>query len=104
MAGLAEFDADSRTWLLHTPATAVAYHHDDELVVLAWRALPRHGQPQPPLRLAGAEPDAVYVDVLTGARHHGAVLRHHGLNVPLPDGDHASAMVHLRIDPAPPIV
>jgi hypothetical protein len=87
MAAPAEFDADS-DWRL---SCTIAVHR-----TLA-DALPRHGQPQAPLRLVGAEPDAVYVDVLTEASHHGAVPRHHGLNVPLADGDHANTMVHLRI-------
>jgi alpha-galactosidase len=77
--------------------TAVQYLSDDgrETVVLAWRAAPQHGQPEPALRLSGLDPAARYVDARTGAEHHGAVLLHHGLAVDLPPGDHASALVHL---------
>jgi alpha-galactosidase len=75
----------------------VQYLSDDgrETVVLAWRAAPQHGQPEPALRLSGLDPAVRYVDAKTGAEHHGAVLLHHGLAVDLPPGDHASALVHL---------
>jgi alpha-galactosidase len=78
--------------------TVVQYLSDDgtETVVLAWRPLARHGQPDPPLRLTGLDPTARYQEVGSGTVHHGAVLRHHGLVLKLPPGDHASIMLHLR--------
>jgi alpha-galactosidase len=78
--------------------TAVQYVGADggEVVVLAWRATPHFGQPRQALRLAGLDADAMYVDTETGVAHYGAVLLHHGLAIALPDGDHASAMVHLQ--------
>jgi alpha-galactosidase len=91
-----------RLYRLTPPATdrltAVQYVTDDaaETVVLAWRALVRHGYPDPPLRLAALDPDARYADHDTGVVHHGGVLRHHGLPLDLPAGDLASALVHLR--------
>lgn len=78
--------------------TAVQYVSQDgtESVVLGWRPLARHGQPDPPLRLAGLDPDARYEQVGPGTLHHGAVLLHHGLSLDLPRGDHASTLLHLR--------
>jgi alpha-galactosidase len=89
-----------------TPATvegttAVQYLSADgtEAVVLAWRPVVRHGQADPPLRLAGLDPAARYEQIASGAVvsvHHGAVLSHHGLALELPPGDHASTLIHLR--------
>jgi alpha-galactosidase len=78
--------------------TAVQYVSEDgtEAVVLAWRPLARHGQPDPPLRLTGLDPNATYHQVETGTFHHGVVLLHHGLELRLPAGDQASALLHLR--------
>lgn len=78
--------------------TAVQYVSADaaESVVLVWRAVARHGQPSPPLRLAGLDPAARYRVAGTGTVHDGAVLRHHGLVPDLPPGDHASVLLHLR--------
>jgi alpha-galactosidase len=70
-----------------------------EVVVLAWRPVARHGQADPPLRLAGLDPAARYEQIDSGAVvsvHHGAVLSHHGLAPDLPPGDHASTLIHLR--------
>jgi alpha-galactosidase len=81
--------------------TAVQYLSPDgtEAVVLAWRPLARHGQPDPPLRLAGLDPAARYAPVDpagSGPGHAGAVLLHRGLRLDLPRGDHASTLLHLR--------
>jgi alpha-galactosidase len=78
--------------------SAVQYLAPDgsETVVLAWRARAAPARPDPPLRLAGLDPGARFVDRDCGAAHHGAVLRHHGLALDLPPGDHASTVVHLR--------
>ncbi|HLL66311.1 MAG TPA: alpha-galactosidase [Micromonosporaceae bacterium] len=79
--------------------TAVQYVSADEaeVVVLAFRAMGRHGQPQPAaLRLGGLDPAATYRDEETGALYSGAVLTHHGLDLGLPAGDYASVLRHLR--------
>jgi alpha-galactosidase len=80
-------------------STAVQYVHERETVVLFWRTVAHHGQPQPALRLAGLDPTARYVDQETGAAYDGAILLHHGLPVDLPAGDYGSACVHLRAAP-----
>jgi alpha-galactosidase len=82
--------------------TAVQYLSQDgrESVVLGWRPLAPHGQPDPALRLAGLDPDAGYRQAGSDMVHYGAVLLHHGLVLDLPAGDCASALVHLqRTDP-----
>ncbi|HEY8473794.1 MAG TPA: alpha-galactosidase [Natronosporangium sp.] len=84
--------------------TAVEYLSQDggEVVVLGWRPLARHGQPDPPLRLAGLDPDARYQLAGTSQVHYGAALLHHGLTLDLPAGDHASTLLHLRrLEPSP---
>ena len=79
--------------------TAVAYAHEDQLVVLAWCPTRPYGHEPAPLRLAAVEPGAVYRDQDTGATYPGAVLLQAGLPLDLPPGDHASTLVHLtRID------
>lgn len=77
--------------------TAIQYLSQDgtEAAVLAWRPIARHGQPDPPLRLAGLDPDATYHRAGTETVHSGAVLLHHGLALDLPAGDHASTLLHL---------
>ncbi|MFC1413420.1 alpha-galactosidase [Streptacidiphilus sp. N1-12] len=77
--------------------TAVQYIAADaaEAVVFGWLEQRRFGRPQPPLRLAGLDRDARYRDRRSGAVHHGAVLLEHGLDLELPPGDWASAVVHL---------
>jgi alpha-galactosidase len=82
--------------------TVVQYLSADgtEVVVLAWRAMGRHGQPAHPARLAGLDAAARYRDRETGTVHHGAVLLHNGIRLDLPDGDYASTLVQLsRIAP-----
>jgi alpha-galactosidase len=78
--------------------TAVQYVDETgtETVVLGWLPLARHGHSEPPLRLAGLDPDARYQQLGSGTVHHGAVLLHHGLALDLPTGDHASCLLHLR--------
>ncbi len=72
----------------------VQYLAGAETVVLAWRPMARHPHPTRPVRLAGLDPRASYRDGDTV--HSGAVLTHHGLDLSLPPGDYASAVVHLR--------
>jgi alpha-galactosidase len=65
-----------------------------ESVVLAWRVRGRIARPELPVRLRGLEPDATYE---TGERSYpGGLLLAHGLDLDLPGGDYASALVHLR--------
>ncbi|MFF0307290.1 alpha-galactosidase [Streptosporangium sp. NPDC004379] len=80
--------------------SGVQYVHGDDIVILAYRVRTRFGHHAARLRPAGMDPDARYRDVVTGRIHHGAVLASHGLELDLPQGDHASAQVHLvRQDP-----
>ncbi|WP_422771108.1 alpha-galactosidase [Plantactinospora sp. WMMC1484] len=76
--------------------TAVQYVHDGEHVVLAWCPVRRYGHEPAPLRLTAVAPDAVYRDRKTGTAYPGALLRHSGLPLELPPGDHASTLVHLE--------
>ncbi|MEV4757805.1 alpha-galactosidase [Micromonospora sp. NPDC049559] len=76
--------------------TAVQYVRGDEHVLLAWCPTRPYGHGPAPLRLAAVHPDAVYRDLDTGATYPGAVLRHAGLALDLPPGDHASALVRLH--------
>jgi alpha-galactosidase len=66
-----------------------------EVALLAWRPARRHGEPTGPLRLRGLDPGATYVDG-GGGEHRAAVLMNHGLELDLPAGDHASALVQLH--------
>ncbi|HEY2950926.1 MAG TPA: alpha-galactosidase [Micromonosporaceae bacterium] len=66
-----------------------------EVALLAWRPARRHGEPTGPLRLRGLDPGAAYVDG-GGGEHRAAVLMNHGLELDLPAGDHASALVQLH--------
>jgi alpha-galactosidase len=75
--------------------SAVQYVHGDETVVIAHLAAQRFGAPQPPLRLRGLDPAAVYEDQATGERWRGAVLTHHGLPLQL-GGDLDAAVFHFR--------
>lgn len=81
--------------------TVVQYAAPDggETALLLWRCAPRHGAPRRPVRLRGLAPGARYRDTRTGALHHGAVLEGYGLDVGLPSGDWASALVHLVREP-----
>jgi alpha-galactosidase len=64
--------------------------------VLVFRASPRHGSPRVPLRLRGLPSGARFRDTGTGAVHHATVLTQYGLDVALPSGDWASALIHLE--------
>jgi alpha-galactosidase len=75
---------------------AVQYLLGDEVVVLVYAPFRNHGHEEPPLRLAGIDPDARYRDQVTGSVHHGAVLAGPGLRPDLPPGDHASTLIHLK--------
>lgn len=79
-------------------ASAVQYVAADggEAVVLVFRASPRHGSPRVPLRLRGLPSGARFRDTGTGAVHHATVLAEYGLDVALPSGDWASALIHLE--------
>lgn len=68
--------------------------------MLAWRAMVSHGAADPPPRLVGLDPTAVYQRVDTGQEYPAAVLTHHGLPLDLPATDYASALIHLRRVPA----
>jgi alpha-galactosidase len=65
-------------------------------VVLAFRPSPRYGEPEPPLRLRGLDPDASYRDQ-DGQAYRGAVLMRHGIDVysRMPAGDYGSVMIYL---------
>ncbi|MFZ4188364.1 alpha-galactosidase [Streptomyces pseudogriseolus] len=78
--------------------SAVQYVAADgsETVVLAFGASPRHGTPRVPLRLRGLPAGARFRDTETGAVHHATVLTEYGLDVRLPGGDWASALLHLK--------
>ncbi|MER5967613.1 alpha-galactosidase [Streptomyces sp. NPDC002057] len=81
------------------PLTAVQYLDEDgdRTVVLVWRPTTAFGPAQPPLRLRGLEPEALYRDEDTGHACTGATLTGFGLTLPdLPAGDCASALVRLR--------
>ncbi|GAA2713879.1 alpha-galactosidase [Actinoplanes palleronii] len=75
--------------------SAVGYAHEDQFVVLAWCPSRPFGHQPAPLRLTALDPDAHYREQDTGTVHSGAVLRHAGLPLTLPRGDHASVLVHL---------
>lgn len=77
--------------------TVVQYTAPDgsETLVLAWRRGPRHGVPQPPVRLRGLTPGARYRDTRTGQVHHATVLAGYGYLPDLEPGDWASTAVHL---------
>ena len=75
--------------------TAVGYADQDQFVVLAWSPSRPFGHGPGPLRLTALDPDATYRDQDTGAVHSGAALLGSGLPLALPDGDHASVLVHL---------
>ncbi|MFI0774376.1 alpha-galactosidase [Streptomyces sp. NPDC021212] len=75
--------------------SAVQYVRGEETVVLAWLHAQSYGEPQPPLRLRGLDPDSAYEDLATGTVHRGAVLSHHGLRTGL-RGDLDAAVFHLR--------
>ena len=88
--------------VLYRPATegystAVHYASTDgaEHVVIAWRTAAEFGQPRPLVRLSALDAEAEYEDVDRGVRISGAVARA-GLEVELPAGDYASALIHLR--------
>jgi alpha-galactosidase len=67
----------------------------DELLLLAYRRSPRHGTPQPPVRLRDLPTGARYRDTGTGTVHHATVLTEYGLHLGLPTGDWASTALHL---------
>ncbi|WP_246278634.1 GH36 C-terminal domain-containing protein [Phytohabitans rumicis] len=67
--------------------------------MLAWRPAVRHGQADPPVRLAGLDPSARYQDPSTGTTYDGAVLMAYGLEPAFPKGDYASTLIHLRTVP-----
>lgn len=79
-------------------ASAVQYVAADggETVVLAFRASPRYGAPRVPLRLRGLPPGVRLRDTGTGAVHRSTVLTEYGLDLDLPGGDWASALIHLE--------
>ncbi|CAL9337509.1 Alpha-galactosidase AgaA [Streptomyces sp. enrichment culture] len=79
-------------------ASAVQYVAADggEAVVLVFRGSPRHGAPQVPLRLRGLPPGVRFRDTERGTVHHATVLTEYGLDVDLPSGDWASALIHLE--------
>jgi alpha-galactosidase len=64
--------------------------------VLAWCPSRPYGHTPGALRLAAVHPDAVYRDLDSGHTYPGAMLRHVGLPLDLPPGDHASALIRLQ--------
>ncbi|MFI6761550.1 alpha-galactosidase [Micromonospora sp. NPDC050417] len=76
--------------------TGMQYVHGDDHVLLAWCPTRRFGHQPPPLRLASVDVAATYRDLESGATYPGALLRHAGLPLDLPPGDHASTLVRLR--------
>ncbi|WP_354644449.1 alpha-galactosidase [Kitasatospora camelliae] len=77
--------------------TAVHYATPDgtEHALLAWRPTTRYGHPAAPLPLPALDDTARYLDLDTGQEHHGAALRHRGIDLHLPPGDHASRLIRL---------
>ncbi|MEV5151319.1 GH36 C-terminal domain-containing protein [Streptomyces werraensis] len=65
-------------------------------MVLVLRASPRHGAPRVPLRLRGLPSGVRFRDTERGTVHHATVLTEYGLDVDLPSGDWASALIHLE--------
>ncbi|WP_027344816.1 alpha-galactosidase [Hamadaea tsunoensis] len=84
--------------LANGTTTVVEYVSADrrEAVVLAWRPSMAWATPQPPVRLAGLDPDVEYELVGTAETYSGAVLMGHGLDLALPPGPDASRMIHVR--------
>ncbi len=83
--------------LAHGPTlTSVAYVADDEVVVFGWRISAAFGHPPTLVRLAGIDADARYSDERTGTVHTGATLLARGIDLALPPGDHASALIRLH--------
>ncbi|MEC3974026.1 alpha-galactosidase [Amycolatopsis sp. H20-H5] len=80
--------------------TAVQFVLGGDVVALFWRRPADYGRPLVTPRFAGLDPAGRYRDVNSGVAHHGAVLLSHGLEVALPGSGYASALVHLRLDPA----
>ncbi|MFD4510029.1 GH36 C-terminal domain-containing protein [Streptomyces sp. NPDC058457] len=66
-----------------------------ETAVIVLRRARRFGHHDRPLPLRSLDPAARYLDALTGAVHHGAVLLSQGLPLDLDADDYASALVHL---------
>ncbi|MER8182374.1 alpha-galactosidase [Kitasatospora sp. NPDC094015] len=81
------------------PGGVTAVHHaahdGSEHAVLAWRPTTRFGHAGAPLPLPALDGDARYRDLDTGQEYSGAALRHHGLDLRLPAGDHASRLIRL---------
>ncbi|GAA2511242.1 alpha-galactosidase [Winogradskya humida] len=75
--------------------TAVGYAYENQFVVLAWCPTRPFGHSPGALPLTALDPESSYRDQDTGAVHSGAVLMRSGLDLALPDGDHASVLVHL---------
>ncbi|MFG2915099.1 alpha-galactosidase [Kitasatospora sp. NPDC048298] len=78
--------------------TAVHYAAADgtEHALLAWRPATRFGHQPAPLRLPALDDQARYRDLDTGEEYGGALLRHRGIELRLPVGDHASRLIRLR--------
>ncbi|MFV0126749.1 alpha-galactosidase [Streptomyces sp. HMX112] len=74
--------------------SAVQYALGDDVVVLVWLPAQRHGEPPPPVRLRGLDPQARYVCRDTGELYRGSVLIHHGLPTGL-TGDLDAAVIRL---------
>ncbi|WP_433304408.1 alpha-galactosidase [Actinoplanes sp. CA-030573] len=72
------------------------YHHGDDLVVIAWRPAADFAPPVARVRLRGLRATDRYRDLSTGVTHAAAVLTGDGLPLPLPPGEYASVVVHLR--------
>jgi alpha-galactosidase len=87
----------ARYRLAAAPVTGVQYLAEDgsAAAVLAYRLSNGFAAKPRPLPLRGLHPEARYQDVRTGSIHHGAVLMTRGLPYDLPDGDHASSLIHL---------
>ncbi|MFJ1707662.1 GH36 C-terminal domain-containing protein [Kitasatospora sp. NPDC088346] len=67
--------------------------------MLAWRPTARFGHRPAPLPLTALDGAARYRDPDTGEEYDGAALRHRGLDLLLPAGDHASRLIRLsRLD------
>ncbi|MFJ1792106.1 alpha-galactosidase [Kitasatospora griseola] len=78
--------------------SAVHYASRDgrDHALLVRRPGTRFGHPPAPLRLPALDPAAHYLDPDRGREYSGAALVHHGIEAPLPAGDHASCLVRLR--------
>ncbi|HKL22980.1 MAG TPA: alpha-galactosidase, partial [Tichowtungia sp.] len=79
------FESDDAAWM---------FIDEDSFLLFWFRLHAEANTPSPRVKLAGLDPDALYVEESTGLSCTGGELMHRGLLLPQPEGDYVSQLLN----------